>query len=485
MLHNSRVDNVVAYVGKAFNATEEAIRVGESNLRRDMHAPIGGNSLPPKAVNPPGSYDAMKAAANAKASVTTTATHDHFTTSTTAAIPPQQVTGKRDKDEVHTVFSTDCTPYQDWQTIVLFHSATVVKQKGPITRIASGCNEEKQKTLTELYNKLYPQYHVHFTPDFKKDASTGRKYDFYNKPWGMLHWLQHANPPLPDDMVVALLDPDMVFLRPITTKIAGVSSNIFAKRVDKKEIVERVVEGHPTAQLYGLGAPWTRDDHPKFGRARICGENSPCLEPKEFFAARHYSVGPPYIVHRKDMIRIVKTWTEFVPRVYEKYPYLLAEMYAYSMAAAHENLPHLQFENHMVSNVDVHPGEGWPHVDKLYDVCLPPNEEGIYFSNETLPTVMHFCQFYRAGPLGFQKRRLPRDIFNCDKPLLLEPPSDLGFKTWAYKKGERIDMQARKLKRNAFAICVMHRSINAALIDFKQRMCAGQPTNFTKSHQVA
>ena len=119
MLHNSRVDNVVAYVGKAFNATEEAIRVGESNLRRDMHAPIDGNALPPKAVNPPGSYDAMKAAANAKASVTTTTTHDHFTTSTTAAIPPQQVTGKRDKDEVHTVFSTDCTPYQDWQTIVL------------------------------------------------------------------------------------------------------------------------------------------------------------------------------------------------------------------------------------------------------------------------------------------------------------------------------------------------------------------------------
>ena len=29
-------------------------------------------------------------------------------------------------------------------------------------------------------------------------------------------------------------------------------------------------------------------------------------------------------------------------RVYEGYPYLLAEMYAYSMAAAHERLPHLQ-----------------------------------------------------------------------------------------------------------------------------------------------
>ena len=47
-------------------------------------------------------------------------------------------------------------------------------------------------------------------------------------------------------------------------------------------------------------------------------------------------------------------------RVYEHYPYLLAEMYAYSMAAAHENLPHLQLENWMVSNTDVHPGEVAP-----------------------------------------------------------------------------------------------------------------------------
>lgn len=36
-------------------------------------------------------------------------------------------------------------------------------------------------------------------------------------------------------------------------------------------------------------------------------------------------------------------------RVYERYPNLLAEMYAYSMAAAHENLPHFQLLNYMVS----------------------------------------------------------------------------------------------------------------------------------------
>lgn len=74
--------------------------------------------------------------------------------------------------DFHVIFSTDCGTYQDWQTLVLFHSATVVGQLGPITRIASGCDEEKKKVLTDLYKKLYPHYHVHFTPDFKTDAKS-------------------------------------------------------------------------------------------------------------------------------------------------------------------------------------------------------------------------------------------------------------------------------------------------------------------------
>ncbi len=385
-----------------------------------------------------------------------------------------------DKHEVHVIFSTDCTPFQDWQTISLFHSAVVVGQKGHITRIASGCDEDKKKQLTELYAKLYPQYYVHFTPDFTKDEKTGRKYNFYNKPWGLSHWLQHADPPVADDVVVALLDPDMIFLRPLTTKIAGQPANIFAKKVDKKEIVDHVKKGHPAAQLYGLGAPWTNDFHKKFNRTYICGEGSPCLKPKEWFGSHHYSVGPPYLVHKQDMERIARTWTKFVPRVYEHYPYLLAEMYAYSMAAAHENLPHLQFENHMVSNTDVHPGEGWQHVDALEDSCVPPDEHGIYFPGQNLPTVLHFCQFFRAGELGFQKRRVPKDIFSCESPMFKEPPPDLAKAEYRIKNKVKEQLRPVMAKRHAFALCILHRSINAALSDYKDRMC-GADANREKS----
>ena len=55
--------------------------------------------------------------------------------------------------------------------------------------------------------------------------------------------LEDANPPVEDDVVVALLDPDMIFLRPITGKLAGVPDHIYAKKVDKREIVDRVKEG--------------------------------------------------------------------------------------------------------------------------------------------------------------------------------------------------------------------------------------------------
>jgi len=42
------------------------------------------------------------------------------------------------------------------------------------------------------------------------------------------------------------------------------------------------------------------------------------------FGERHYSVGPPYLVHVKDMKRLTESWVKFVPKVYSEYPELLA-----------------------------------------------------------------------------------------------------------------------------------------------------------------
>ncbi len=92
--------------------------------------------------------------------------------------------------------------------------------------------------------------------------------------------------------VVALLDPDMLFLRPLTSIIKGspyklYNKNLYYNKKNKnvqiKEFQNYVVSGKPVAQRYGLGAPWTDDKHKKFNRKNICGkyENSPCMNVNE------------------------------------------------------------------------------------------------------------------------------------------------------------------------------------------------------------
>ena len=388
-----------------------------------------------------------------------------------------------DPNAVHVIFSTDCKPYQDWQSLVLFHSAHTVGQKGAITRIASGCTDEKAAELKALYQRLWPNYHIHATPDFKKDGKTKKSYDFYNKPYGVQHWLANADPPVPEGTIIALLDPDMIFLRPITPFIAGAQNNIVSFPVKSKDIFAKVEKGKPVGQCYGLGAPWVNDNHKKFNRGRICGEGSPCLEvPNETEGWKYYSVGPPYILEKSDMSRLTNTWTKFVPRVYEKYPYLLAEMYAYSMAAAHERLDHLRMDHYMVSNTGAG-GEGWPWVDAMQNVCEDPDANGIFYAGQPVPTVVHYCQGYRSGEWLFAKRRFSKTSFTCESPLLAKPPQELGTLQWAVKDGKRIDQKNKKhAKRNAFVVCTVYKAIEAAMEDFKRRECAGNPqTNWERT----
>lgn len=391
---------------------------------------------------------------------------------------------------IHIVFSTDCGGFQDWQTIVFFYSAKTIQQHGQITRIASGCDVAKQAILTELYQKLFPDdnFHVHFTPDYKKDERTGKSYHFYNKPYGVLHWIEHASPPIPEGTIVAICDPDFIFLRPLTTQLSNQQNTIVTlwKQSDL-DAIQYISKGHPVAQQYGLGAPWVRDDHPKFNRTFVCGSNSPCTKiMDQRDGGKAYSVGPPYLVEVSDLHRLTTTWCQFVPRVYVKYPYLLAEMYGYSMAAAHENLPHLTLDHYMVSDIDSW-GEGWEWIDNLGEgVCELPDPNGIYFRNKPLPTFIHYCQAYRIDGVGYGKRRIPHEIFDCPSPMLLEPDSKMVRSVSFMKDNQEIQsLKPHQVKRNAFVICVASRVINNAIIYYKQKMCANQENvNYEKTLNI-
>jgi peptidyl serine alpha-galactosyltransferase len=53
------------------------------------------------------------------------------------------------------------------------------------------------------------------------------------------------------------------------------------------------------------------------------------------------------------MYRIVMKWCEFGPAVYKQYPDLLAEMFAYCLAAAHLQLYHQTAISFMISDVGI------------------------------------------------------------------------------------------------------------------------------------
>lgn len=142
--------------------------------------------------------------------------------------------------------------------------------------------------------------------------------------------------------------------------------------------------------------------------------------------------------------------------MYEGHPHLLAEMYAYSVSAAHLELPHLRLDTYMTSDVDSY-GEAWPYVDQLpvdhmctHDLStstdkLPVrrmplwsrrNDKGTYltinqrccvFSLSVLQFLLHYCQRYKVGKEhNFWKRDIPHDIFSCQsQPIELPDQKDI------------------------------------------------------------
>jgi hypothetical protein len=152
-------------------------------------------------------------------------------------------------------------------------------------------------------------------------------------------------------------------------------------------------------------------------------------------------------------------------------------MYAYSMAAAHHNLPHLTVLHYMVSNIDV-TEEGWKHIDQLEDhVCELPNQEGIFYAHSILPTVLHYCQFYRIGEYGFQKRRLKKLLFDCNAPMMSIPPQNSSLLRYKNRDGEIIKLGKTASRRGTFMLCTIHMAINAMLEYYKQRMCTPETIN--------
>ncbi|XP_010496313.1 PREDICTED: uncharacterized protein LOC104773407 [Camelina sativa] len=109
--------------------------------------------------------------------------------------------------KIHTLFSTECTTYFDWQTVGFMHSFRQSGQPGNVTRLLS-CTDEDLKNYKG--HDLAP---THYVPSMSRHPLTGDWYPAINKPAAVVHWLHHTNI---DAEYIVILDADMILRGPIT-----------------------------------------------------------------------------------------------------------------------------------------------------------------------------------------------------------------------------------------------------------------------------
>jgi hypothetical protein len=267
------------------------------------------------------------------------------------------------------VFSTDCGSFQHWQSYLLFFSAIRIRQPGFITRIASGCADEEKQEVKEWFQEhiavMSTRFRILFTPKFSevKDEKGNAKgdYKYFNKPFGVLHYLEHSSDfgydresgrftTIEEEAYVVIIDPDMILLRNLTTDFSDGTAKFWQPHAKHIQTKKHVQPGTPFGQTYGFGHTWM-----KF--TDQAGPDSPALKVDERDAELHYQVGPPYIAHYVDMHKIVTRWADLVPKVHAAFPQLMSEMYAYCLAAADIQLPHVVVDSMMISCIDCY-GEG-------------------------------------------------------------------------------------------------------------------------------
>lgn len=382
----------------------------------------------------------------------------------------------------HMVFSTSCSPFQDWQSIIFFYHANKVKQPGTVTRIASGCKESQMNALRTLHEEIITpmssNFKLHFAPSCSDDRSK-----YFNKPYGIRDFLEKVlgyPDPSHDDDIIMIVDPDMMLLRPLTHKF-DVDRISWVVKDGKK--VDSVRHGHPISQAYGFGSNWLTSLNGNISYVAGGDESTPVNKVSLQQAAHYYPAGPPYLATARDMYNIALHWTKFVVNLHDVFPHMMSEMHGYSFAAAHLKLPHQLAFGFMVSDVTIDNKEGWGflHDVRTDEACVP---DAIPIEN--LPFVFHYCQRYALGRWFIGKYKLPKKFFDCGEPLLREPPLDtpVRYNWWIYPNQKDTANYTKKpfrVLQNGWALCKLITSLNEAVTDFKTKHCPKDKANFTKS----
>ena len=284
----------------------------------------------------------------------------------------------REKPTYHTIFSTECNTYFDWQSLGLYYSFKKVKQEGKFTRLMA-CDKTPPPGLD-----IVPNTHVH--PNYAKHPVTGDRYSAYNKPYSIMHWMEHAKPT--EDFII-VLDADMAFRRAMDAELLGAAL------------------GNPVSAHYGYLVGIFPKNHMGV-KARV-----PNVEGAQ-------QVGGFTVMHREDLEPLAPRWLYWTEQVRndpdswantgdvfnqngKAGPPWISEMYGYVFAAAERKLKFSVSDSFM-----------------LYPGYMPPRDE-------RFPVVLHYGVTYRVDDYAFDKHWYQgTDMTSCTRGQIFEKPITIG-----------------------------------------------------------
>mmetsp|Transcript_47545 Transcript_47545/g.146434 ORF Transcript_47545/g.146434 Transcript_47545/m.146434 type:complete len:396 (-) Transcript_47545:277-1464(-) len=263
---------------------------------------------------------------------------------------------------MHFIYTLGCNAYQLTQAVVLDHTWKEAGNVGRLTRIVVNCGDDAKSRalLDDSVLKHDHRFSIFFTEgDLMTVPVHGDTYPARGRPYAIIQWLEAAKPQEP---LVAILDPDFVFIRPLS----------FHPDLPK------VPPGRIFAQKYDLGLALM----PGYAAA-----NEP--KPRVTFdeALNHWSTGPPWVLHTQDLRTMLPDWGRYTDK-WGKDQGLLREQLSFIMAALKHNLSAMG-QNGLTVSGTLAWSEAWSGTDSRPESWKP--------------YILHYCQSYNYREWAFHK----------------------------------------------------------------------------------
>ena len=111
------------------------------------------------------------------------------------------------------------------------------------------------------------RFRIFFTPKFSDihtdGSSSNIDYKYFNKPFGVKYYLENSSDfgwneaagkmtAVEDNAAVIIIDPDMIFMRPLRTDFSDSSVEFWKPFYEASERKTKVEAGTPFGQTYGM-----------------------------------------------------------------------------------------------------------------------------------------------------------------------------------------------------------------------------------------